>query len=136
MLFPLIIWSIKILNPTPNPLTIHKGKPIGEFQILDGDTQIHGTEPGKSPSGMSHYCLHASFQNNDTTKQKNADFLSNFELHTNKRSMDQEQKIKQLLLDNRDLFVTPDNPDLGLTRVLEHQIHLKPDPISKHQRPY
>ena len=50
--------------------------------------------------------------------------------------MDQEQKIKQLLLDNRDLFVTPDNPDLGLTRVVEHQIHLKPDAILKHQRPY
>ena len=50
--------------------------------------------------------------------------------------MDQEQKIKQLLLDNRDLFVTPDNPDLGLTREVEHQIHLKPDTILKHQRPY
>ena len=43
---------IKILNPTPNPLNIHRGKPVGEFQILDGDTQIHGTEPGMSPSGM------------------------------------------------------------------------------------
>ena len=46
--------SIKILNPTSNPLTIHKGNPIGEFQILDGEIQIHCTEPGKSSSGMSH----------------------------------------------------------------------------------
>ena len=52
---------IKILNPTPNSLTIHKGKPIGEFQILDEKTQIHGTEPGKLPSGISHFCSHASF---------------------------------------------------------------------------
>ena len=77
---------IKILNPTPNPLTIQKGKPIGEFQILDWDTQIHGTEPGKSPSGMSHYCSHASFQNNDTTKQKNADFLSNYKQMSGQRT--------------------------------------------------
>ena len=127
---------IKILNPTPNSLTIHKGKPIGEFQILDEKTQIHGTEPGKSPSGISHFCSHASFQINDIRKQKDADFLSNFELHANEWSKDQEQKIKQLLLENRDLFVTPDNPALGFTRVVEHQIHLKPDAIPKHQRPY
>ena len=125
---------MKILNPTPTPLTIHKGKHVGEFQILDGESQIHNTEPGKTPSGMSHYCSNASsFQSNDTKKQSNVDFLSNFDLHTNEWSRDEEKKISQLLLNNLDLFVTPDNPDLGLTRVVEHQIHLKPDAIPKHQ---
>ena len=104
--------------------------------MFDEKTQIHGTEPGKSPSGISHFCSHASFQYNNTKKQKDADFLSNFELHTNEWSMDQEQTFRKLRLDNRDLFVIPDKPDLGLTRVVEHQIHLKPDAIPKHQRPY
>ena len=40
---------MKILNPTLTSLTIHKGKPVGEFQILDGESQIHNTEPGKTP---------------------------------------------------------------------------------------
>ena len=40
---------MKILNPTSTPITIHKGKPVGEFQILDGESQIHNTEPGKNP---------------------------------------------------------------------------------------
>ena len=40
---------MKILNPTPTPLSIHKGKPVGEFQILDGESQIHNTEPGNPP---------------------------------------------------------------------------------------
>ena len=62
--------------------------------------------------------------------------MPTFDLLTNECSLDQEQKIKQLLLDNPDLFVTPDNPELGLTGVVEHQIHLKPDAIPKHQRPY
>ena len=62
--------------------------------------------------------------------------MSNFYLHTNEWSGDEEKKITQLLLNNQDLFVTPDNPDLGLTPVGEHQIHLKPDAIPKHQRPY
>ena len=44
----------KVLNPTPNP---HKGKPIGEFQILDGDTHIHGTELGNRPQ-VCHIIVH------------------------------------------------------------------------------
>ena len=56
------IVPMKILNPTPTPLTIHKGKPVGEFQILDGESPIHNTEPGKTPSGMSHYCSNAKKQ--------------------------------------------------------------------------
>ena len=57
---------MKILKPTLTPLTIHKGKLVGEFQILDRESQIHNTEPGKTPSGMSHYCSNASFQSNGT----------------------------------------------------------------------
>ena len=127
---------IKILNSTPNPLTIHKGKPIGRFQILAGACQIHSAEPEKSSPGVSPACAQASFQNNDRKKQSSYEFLSNFDLQMNEWSKDEQERITQLLLDNRDLFVTPDNPDLGLTRVVEHQIHLKPEAISKHQRPY
>ena len=130
------IVPMKILNPTPTPRAIHNGKPVGEFQILDGESQIHNTERGKPPSGMSYYCSNASFKSNDTKKQSNFEFLSNFYLHINEWSGDEEKKITQVLLNNQDLFVTPDNPDLGLTPVGEHQIHLKPDAIPKHQRPY
>jgi hypothetical protein len=41
-----------------------------------------------------------------------------------------------ILINNKELFVTKENPKLGLTNLVEHQIHLKPDAISKHQRPY
>ena len=39
-------------------------------------------------------------------------------MHTDDWSEDEEQKIKALVLKNQDLFVTPDNPDLGFMRVL------------------
>ena len=74
---------MKILNSTQTPPTIYKGKPVGEFQILDGEIQIHNIEPGEKNSGVSHYCSNVSFQSNDTKKQSNVDFLSNFDLHTN-----------------------------------------------------
>ena len=41
-----------------------------------------------------------------------------------------------ILINNKELFVTKENPKLGLTNLVEHQIYLKPDAISKHQRPY
>ena len=109
---------IKILNPTPNPLTIHKGKPIGRFQVLAEACQIHSAEPEKSSPGVSPACAQASFQTNDRKKQSSYEFSSNFDLQMNEWSKDEQERITQLLLDNRDLFVTPDNLDLGLTRVV------------------
>ena len=41
-----------------------------------------------------------------------------------------------MLIDNKAPFVTPDNPELGLTDLVEHQIHLKPGMAPEHQRPY
>ena len=41
------------------------------------------------------------------------------------------KKITKILLNNQGLFVNRENSDLGLTQVVEHQFHLKPDAISK-----
>ena len=48
----------------------------------------------------------------------------------------QQSQLNELLIKNKELFVTKENPKLGLTNLVEHQIHLKPDAVSKHQRPY
>ena len=48
----------------------------------------------------------------------------------------QEQRLAEHLHVNRDIFVTADNPSLGATHLAEHQIHLKPNAVLKHQRPY
>ncbi|CAC5411037.1 unnamed protein product [Mytilus coruscus] len=44
--------------------------------------------------------------------------------------------VMQCLYENRDLFVTKDNPNLGFTSLIEHKINLKPNAVSKHQNPY
>ena len=48
----------------------------------------------------------------------------------------EKTRLDDCLLKNYNLFVTDENPSLGLTSYTEHQIHLKPDAIPKHQRPY
>ena len=48
----------------------------------------------------------------------------------------QQLQLNELLVENKELFVTKENPKLGLTKLVEQQIHLKHDKVSKHQRPY
>lgn len=62
-------------------------------------------------------------------------FLSNF-FFKNKLIKVNKTLLTETLCRNRDIFVTKENPDIGLTNVVEHQIHLKPDAEPKHQRPY
>ncbi|VDI21012.1 Hypothetical predicted protein [Mytilus galloprovincialis] len=45
-------------------------------------------------------------------------------------------KTAECLLDNLDLFVTKENPNLGYTHLVEHKIHLKPNAVGKHHKPY
>ncbi|CAG2254909.1 unnamed protein product [Mytilus edulis] len=45
-------------------------------------------------------------------------------------------QLQRCLYENRYLFVTKDNPDLGFSSLIEHKINFKPNAISKHQNPY
>lgn len=65
-------------------------------------------------------------------------FLSYFETEATEFPLSSADKTRlhDCLLRNHDLFVTDENPSLGLTSCVEHQIHLNPDAKSKHQRPY
>lgn len=65
----------------------------------------------------------------------NAEFLSNFE-DNNEMNNTQKNTLGQLLCDNKDIFVTKDNPSLGSIDVVEHHIVLKPDFRPLHQKPY
>jgi hypothetical protein len=48
----------------------------------------------------------------------------------------QQSQLNELLIKNKEFVVTKENPKLGLTNLVEHQIHVKPDAVSEHQRPY
>ena len=49
---------------------------------------------------------------------------------------EQREQLFECLYDHQNVFVTPENPNLGLTHEVEYIIQLKPDAKSKHQRPY
>ena len=134
---------IKILNPTSESVRLHRSKPLGEFQILDHTYDIHqsdnilGTASENTPytAGQKFQCSHVSSKSGNTKSAHNSEFLSLFEINSDLSSK-QKQNVEKLLIENKALFVTPDNPDLGLTDLVEHKIHLKPGMTPKHQRPY
>ena len=134
---------IKILNPTSESVLLHRSKPLGEFQILDHTFDIHqsddilGTASENTPytAGQKFQCSHVSSKSGNTKSAHNSEFLSLFEINSDLSSQ-QKQNVEKLLIENKALFVTPDNPDLGLTDLVEHKIHLKPGMTPKHQRPY
>lgn len=62
-------------------------------------------------------------------------FCSTFSIGDN-LSETQVKELHQCIYDNRDVFVTDTNPNLGYSKLVEHEIHLVPGFVSKHQRPY
>ena len=62
--------------------------------------------------------------------------MSNFELVDSELSESQLRQLATCLYNKWEIFVTPTNSTLGTTHLVEHKIHLKPDAVLKHQRPY
>ena len=73
----------------------------------------------------------------DTNEQDLLKFKSsfNYEIHPDMSKADVD-KLFRCLYDFRDVFAINDNADLGCTDMISHKIHLKPDLVPKHQRPY
>lgn len=77
----------------------------------------------------------ANFDQNGHKASEVDEFMNNFKTNTN---LNDEQKcaLNSLLYQNKDVFVTPDNPDLGLTDLVEHHFIMKPNFKPLHQKPY
>ena len=63
-------------------------------------------------------------------------FCDNFSLDNTDLTHEQKQKLYACLYEKKQVFVTNASPDLGFTKIVEHEIHLKPDAVPKQQKPY
>ncbi|CAC5418208.1 unnamed protein product [Mytilus coruscus] len=100
---------IKLLNPTNDQIFISRGDIIASFEPFTEDYMlINADEKGKH-------------------------FVQNVQL--DKRSHTSAANIT-ILIQYKDLFVTDENPRLGYTELVKHNICLKPDFKPKHQQPY
>ncbi|CAC5394520.1 unnamed protein product [Mytilus coruscus] len=123
---------IKLLNPTNDQIFISRGDIIASFEPFTEDYMlINADEKGK------HFVQNVQLDKRSHTsgEETESKFLSNFELPKH-LSTDEQRQISQFLIQYKDLFVTDENPRLGYTELVKHNICLKPDFKPKHQQPY
>ena len=128
---------VKILNPNDSPIDLNRNSLLAELHLLDDQCII--TPMLDSPSSHQASINHAVTCANQATTdsaEKQA-FLHNFHLDKLKELRgEQQQQIKNLLWSYSDIFVTKENPDIGLTPLVQHKIHVDPHAKLPHQRPY
>lgn len=122
---------IKILNPGNDIIHLAKGMVLADFAVLDESFCV-------IPVKM---CNNARVEDANKGIQENVsdfdEFCTNFDFNTsNSLSEVQSSQLKQCLYNNKDVFVTKSSPSLGFSTLVEHEIHLKPNFVSKYQRPY
>jgi hypothetical protein len=68
--------------------------------------------------------------------QNISEFIQNFSFAKSYLSSTDQTELDDFLYQNKDIFVTKDNPGLGFTDLVRHKIIQKPDAKPKYQRPY
>lgn len=146
------IVTIKVLNPGNEPVYLQKGCYLAKFELCDNSFDITPIEicarmsvhdkndvhdcdrlfSSTSPVGRMSEKLCSSSVESTTDFE---DFCSNF-TDSPDLSPSEQNLLYQTLYQHKNVFTTKSNPSMGFTRVLEHHICLKPDAVSKHQRPY
>ena len=133
---------VKVMNPSNEEIVLTKGKVVAKFRALDDSDRIIPVKLDDRKVGDPLTCVNSVHKSSseNTVSGKNVPgkekFLSNFDLTCDTLTGDQQEKLKDVLYKNKDVFVTEENPGLGFTKLVEHKIHLKPDAKFKHQRPY
>ena len=123
----------RIYNPTNASINLFKGDKIATFTPCENLTSFHKIECNVIDDLRSENSKH--IQSN--TKNINEFVDNNFKLNNmDHLSIKQQSELKQLLFSNRDVFVTKENPSIGISNVIKHTIKLKNDYKENHIRPY
>lgn len=127
---------LKILNPTDEVVSIPKGSILSDLHLLNKDYDIimdSDKTCKTSPVNVVNNVF--SVQNFGQNKSDSSVFFDEFKI-SETLSLDQQEKLSDCLLQNRDIFVTKENPNLGYTTAVQHKIILKSDAQPKHRKPY
>ncbi|CAG2229305.1 unnamed protein product [Mytilus edulis] len=110
---------LKIMNPTNTTISVSKGSTLANFQILNADFSVI-TEYIKCPPvvqnvriGSTHPIISTS-KNNEFRDETKTVFLSNYSI-PEPLNPEQTTQLTDCLYENKDIFVTKENPDLGFS---------------------
>ena len=131
---------VKVLNPSNNDITLRKGQVVAKFSMLDETDHVSRVnfDTARQPElgKVNSTSVGIDQAKSGTMETDRSRFSSYFDLSNTKFDTTQKGKFADFLYRNKAIFVTDENPKLGMTHLVEHKIHLKPDAVHKHQRPY
>ena len=132
---------VKVLNPGYETVHVNKGTILATFKLCDNTVDL-------LPVSCNHIQLQqqTEVQTNisqergciETETLSDPDFVkfqSYFDVNPELSDLE-KSNLFQCLYEHKEVFITDENPGLGLTHVVKHHIQLKPDFQPKHQRPY
>ncbi|CAC5421039.1 unnamed protein product [Mytilus coruscus] len=124
---------IKVFNFTNETVHLNKGQILAELEPFSKD---HVCMPLSENIG-THFVQNIQLSTELVNKGTEIDskFISYFNIPEYLTEV-QKSTLIEFLHSHKGLFVTEENPDLGFTNVVQHQICLKPDFKPKHQRSY
>lgn len=103
---------INVLNLTNETIVVNKGQIVSEFEVLDSDHVFVPEHTGK------HLVNNIELTNLKVNEEKiDSQFASYFEM-PNQLSESEQTSFFKFLQTHKELFVTPENPDLGYTEIL------------------
>ena len=116
---------LNLYNADSSSKSLMKDTDIATFTPCDNDTLIHTSlsHPEASVGEIDDHIVDSFYS-------------ENFQFETPDITDTQLMALKRLLYENRDVFITKDNPDIGVTPLLQHSIHLKDDYRGRNIRPY
>ena len=148
------IVHIKILNIGNEPVHVQKGTILAKFELCDNTvdivtmkscSRIHVEKKAGDVNDVTQYSKHTAGDVDLSTpnflpehNSANEDF-EKFKSHipsSSDLSPDEQNQLYEVLYKHKQVFTTPEHPDIGFTPLVEHKISLKPDAQTKHQRPY
>lgn len=122
---------VKVLNVSDKNVNIGRNNVIAYFEPLN-DHVISNLSENDALNMCANVCVNnTGGESSESLEKFMTNFTVNAELHA-----DEKITLQNTLWANKDCFVTAENPDIGVTNIVQHTIHLKPDAISKHHKPY
>ncbi|KAK3089628.1 hypothetical protein FSP39_005185 [Pinctada imbricata] len=134
---------VKILNASDRNVNIGRNVTVAMFEPLLHDHSISFLNDDFDACCFNASAVGGALTSSDVNEthinaecsDRDDTFLSNFNINPElKRS--EKASLNDLLCEKREIFVTKDNPNIGITQVVQHTIHLKPNALSKHHKPY
>jgi hypothetical protein len=134
---------IKILNQTNDCVIVHKGKPLAHFTQMSPDYTLQPVSNEHKVQNINLFKTETQISSDQSDQhdkvldsQDIGECIHNFSFAESDLSSTDQTELEDFLYQNKDIFVTKDNPGLGFTDLVRHKIILKPDAKPKYQRPY